>query len=61
MPPKPKLNVQDFPRPPLIEKTPRHLLVQHHGQIIAETREAYWILETYHPPSLLSLLSSIPL
>ncbi|KAF8859893.1 DUF427-domain-containing protein, partial [Acephala macrosclerotiorum] len=51
MPPKPKLNVQNFPRPPLIERTPRHLQVKWHGQIIADTKEAYWILETYHPPT----------
>ncbi|KAE8454532.1 hypothetical protein EG329_000155 [Mollisiaceae sp. DMI_Dod_QoI] len=50
-PPKPKLNVQNFPRPPLIERTPRHLQIKWHGQIIADTKEAYWILETYHPPS----------
>jgi len=51
MPPKPKLNVQNFPRPPLLEKTPRHLQVKWHGQTIADTKDAYWVLETYHPPS----------
>lgn len=51
MPPKPKLNVQSFPRPPLIERTSRHLQVKYQGQIIADTKEAYWILETYHAPS----------
>lgn len=54
MPPKPKLNVQNFPRPPLIERTPRHLQVKWHGQIIADTKDAFWILETYHPPSTFS-------
>jgi len=51
MPTNPKLNVQNFPRPPLIEHTPRHLQVKWHGQVIADTKEAYWILETYHPPT----------
>lgn len=52
MPPKPKLNVHAFPRPPLLEKTPRHLLVKWtDGTVIAETREGYWVLETTHPPS----------
>jgi hypothetical protein len=58
MTPKPKLNVQNFPRPPLVERTSRHLQVIWHGQIIADTKEAYWILETYHPPS--TVPSSFP-
>ncbi|KAH8761931.1 hypothetical protein BGZ57DRAFT_577362 [Hyaloscypha finlandica] len=51
MPPKPKLNVQNFPRPPLLERTPRHLQVKWHGKTIADTKDAYWVLETYHPPT----------
>ena len=51
MPPKPKLNVHSFPRPPLLEKTPRHLQVKWRGQTIADTNDAYWVLETTHPPS----------
>jgi uncharacterized protein (DUF427 family) len=58
MPPKPKLNVQNFPRPPLLERTPRHLQVKWNGQTIADTKDAYWVLETYHPPSNLTLNSS---
>lgn len=52
---KPKLNVQSFPRPPLLERTPRHLQVKWNGQLIADTKEAYWVLETHHPPSKLYL------
>ena len=51
MPPKPKLNVQSFPRPPLLEKIPRHILIKYQNHTIAETRDAYWALETHHPPS----------
>lgn len=51
MPPKPKLNVHNFPRPPLLEKTPRHLQVKWRDQTIADTKDAYWVLETTHPPS----------
>ena len=51
MPPKPKLNVHSFPRPPLLEKTPRHIQVKWRGQTIADTKDAYWVLETTHPPS----------
>ena len=52
MPPKPKLNVHNFPRPPLLEKTPRHLQVKWREQTIADTKDAYWVLETTHPPSI---------
>jgi hypothetical protein len=48
---KVKLNVQSFPRPPRLEKTARHLQVVYKGQTIADTKEAYWALETHHPPS----------
>ncbi len=48
---KGKLNVQSFPRPPLLEKTPRHLQIKWEGYLIADTKDAFWILETHHPPS----------
>ncbi|MCJ1361049.1 hypothetical protein MMC16_000146 [Acarospora aff. strigata] len=51
MPPKPKLNVKSFPRPPLLEKTPRHLQIKWNDLLIADTKDAYWILETHHPPT----------
>ncbi|KAI4209901.1 MAG: hypothetical protein LQ351_007186 [Letrouitia transgressa] len=51
MPPKPKLNVQNFPRPPLLEKVPRHLQIVWNNHAIADTRDAYWVLETTHPPT----------
>lgn len=54
MPPKPKLNVHSFPRPPLCERTPRHLQIKWRNQIIADTKDAYWVLETTHPPSILA-------
>ncbi|KAL6778207.1 hypothetical protein ACKKBG_A17345 [Auxenochlorella protothecoides x Auxenochlorella symbiontica] len=46
-----KESVWDYPRPPRLEKTPRHLKVELHGKIIAETRNAYRVLETSHPPT----------
>lgn len=48
------LDPRTFPRPPLLEKITKHLLVKWpgtNGGIIAETKSAYWVLETYHPPS----------
>lgn len=55
---KPTLNVQSFPRPPLLEKTPRHLQIKWNGVLIADTKDAYWVLETHHPPSASCPLSS---
>ena len=51
MPPKPPLNVQSFPRPPFLERTSRLLQIKWDEQLVAETDEAYWVLETTHPPS----------
>jgi uncharacterized protein (DUF427 family) len=48
---KAKLNVQNFPRPPLLEQIPRHLLIRWKGQTLAETRSSFWVLETTHPPT----------
>lgn len=44
-------SVWDYPRPPRLEKTNRHLRVIVSGQVIAETNNAYRILETSHPPT----------
>lgn len=46
-----KLNPRNFPRPPLCEKTPRHLQVKWNDHVIADTKEGYWVLETHHPPT----------
>lgn len=45
------MNVQKFPRPPRLEKISRQIQVSYKGQLIADTRDAYWVLETHHPPS----------
>jgi uncharacterized protein (DUF427 family) len=50
------LNVQSFPRPPLLERTPRHLQIKWDGKLVADTSEAYWVLETHHPPSISHML-----
>jgi uncharacterized protein (DUF427 family) len=51
MPPRSRLNVHNFPRPPLLEKTPRYLQIKWNGELIADTKDPYWVLETTHPPS----------
>ena len=43
-------SVWDYPRPPRVEETSRHLRVVFNGVIIAETRRAKRVLETSHPP-----------
>ncbi len=43
-------SVWDYPRPPRVEDTPRHLEVWFNGVRIAETRRAKRVLETSHPP-----------
>jgi uncharacterized protein (DUF427 family) len=43
-------SVWDYPRPPRLEPTPRHLQVIHCGIVLADTTKALRILETSHPP-----------
>lgn len=43
-------NVWEYPRPPRLEPTTSHLLVEHCGVAIAETRRGFRVLETSHPP-----------
>jgi uncharacterized protein (DUF427 family) len=43
-------SVWDYPRPPRVETTSKHLVVIINGEVVAETRRAYRVLETSHPP-----------
>ncbi len=43
-------SVWDYPRPPRLERTARHLQIVFDGIPIADTRQAYRVLETSHPP-----------
>lgn len=43
-------SVWDYPRPPAVQPTERHLEVVFGGQTIAETRRGLRVLETSHPP-----------
>ena len=48
------LDPKTFPRPPALEKVAAHLLVKWPGAsggAIAETRNGFRVLETYHPPT----------
>ena len=44
-------SVWDYPRPPVLEDTKRHLKVTFNGQIIAETSNGKRVLETSQPPA----------
>ena len=43
-------SVWDYPRPPRVEETSKHISVVFNGNVIAETRRAKRVLETSHPP-----------
>jgi uncharacterized protein (DUF427 family) len=44
-------SVWDYPRPPKLEPTSAHLVVVLGGVTVADTRNAYRVLETSHPPN----------
>ncbi len=43
-------SVWDYPRPPRLEDSNKHILVIFNGVVIADTHRAKRILETSHPP-----------
>lgn len=43
-------SVWDYPRPPRLERSDRHVVVRLGGEVVAETRAAWRVLETSHPP-----------
>jgi uncharacterized protein (DUF427 family) len=45
-----KESVWDYPRPPRVEHTNRHIKVVARGQVIAESNRTIRVLETSHPP-----------
>lgn len=44
-------SVWDYPRPPAVEKTNKHIQIFFGGELIADTHQAKRILETSHPPN----------
>jgi len=49
--PKPgQESVWDYPRPPRLESSSRHIQVVFNGEVIADTTNALRMLETSHPP-----------
>ncbi len=49
MAPQPE-SVWDYPRPPALEPTAKHLVVMFNGRIVADTVHGFRVLETSHPP-----------
>jgi uncharacterized protein (DUF427 family) len=43
-------SVWDYPRPPRVESTTEHVVIEIDGRVIAETTNAVRVLETSHPP-----------
>lgn len=43
-------SVWDYPRPPRVEATNDRVVIRLGGRVIADTREAFRVLETSHPP-----------
>jgi len=43
-------SVWDYPRPPRLEKTDRHLIIECGDQKIVDSKNAIRVLETSHPP-----------
>lgn len=44
-------SVWDYPRPPRLEDSPRHIRIVFNGETIADTVAAKRVLETSHPPT----------
>ena len=44
-------SVWDYPRPPALERTGAHIVVVLGGEVVADTRAAWRVLETSHPPN----------
>jgi len=44
-------SVWDYPRPAVAEPTDAHIVIEHGGRVIVDTRNAVRVLETSHPPN----------
>lgn len=51
IPPQPgQESVWDYPRPPRLEPVAKHIQIIFNGEVIADTHQAFRVLETSHPP-----------
>ncbi|KAM5369966.1 hypothetical protein ACJZ2D_008765 [Fusarium nematophilum] len=49
-PPRPKMNIRNFKEVPRIDKIARHIRIAYNGMEVAETSDAYWVLQKHKPP-----------
>jgi uncharacterized protein (DUF427 family) len=47
----PRENVQNYPRPPVVEAVPQRVVMHLGGMVIADTLRALRVLETHHAPT----------
>ena len=50
----------DYPRPPALVPSTRHVVVRAGDRLVADTTDAYRVLETSHPPTWYLPPSSVP-
>ena len=43
-------SVWDYPRPPRVEPSGEHVVIELDGEVVADTRRSLRVLETSHPP-----------
>ncbi len=51
MSPLPRENVQSYPRPPALEPVALAITIRLGGCLVAQSKEAYRVLETHHAPT----------
>ena len=44
-------SVWDYPRPPRVDPSTEHVVVEHGGVVLADTTRSLRVLETSHPPT----------
>ena len=44
-------SVWDYPRPPRLVRSARHVVIEHRGIVLVDTRSAWRVLETSQPPA----------
>jgi uncharacterized protein (DUF427 family) len=49
--PRPTESVWDYPRPPRVEESDEHVVVELAGAVVADSRRTLRVLETSHPPA----------
>lgn len=47
----PPENVQEYPRPPALERVPQRIRIWFGGELIADSSHAWRVLETHHAPT----------